>query len=543
MREGIKINSGEIKELLTKHFGEPCGSLTIGKSKPSASDVIYFIEQTDAVKKAAVFRDEINSEISKKALKHWPSMTQRFDRDFLCKEKKPICVRFEQSVDRVKIDFMEMVGVRYHRTYKSRLAATLLTGKYSLISLDTSKAAVECDGNGILTEYQADIVENNENIGTYDGGENNDNISNSDEFEWENSDWKAESIENILGDFFDRYDYAGLYDDVLVTEGFSYGTNKAVFNHPSIRNFASDLLDTAGKQTGHYIICDAARAVREWGCFLLPVSFHEIIKYHTPAELISALVPGAELPGTNLNKPDLNEGYVKAMLSSIIDRGSLNVLEKLPKEVLKKAVDSGVLYRGVEPFGFIKGLYKCIFKNCDNYPDTYVCAADYVDMCFQLQSKVKLLFSPERIIKAHDAAEKEFNCQRIVESSDNELAAIPSKFDRLENCLEKLHPGEFFRIRTAEQLLREGNNQNNCVYLRRFLIKQDTAAVFHIKTKGGHDYTAQFSADHKGRYIINEIRAKNNLRCTEQDRNSLESTLDKINEPPDFSTVFQAFNF
>lgn len=66
--------------------------------------------------------------------------------------------------------------------------------------------------------------------------------------------------------------------------------------------------------------------------------------------------------------------------------------------------------------------------------------------------------------------------------------------------------------------------------MRRLLIKQDTAAVFHIKTKGGHDYTAQFSADHKGRYIINEIRAKNNLRCTEQDRNSLENTLDKINE-------------
>lgn len=58
-----------------------------------------------------------------------------------------------------------------------------------------------------------------------------------------------------------------------------------------------------------------------------------------------------------------------------------------PMEVLKKAVDSGVLYRGVEPFGFIKGLYKCVFKNCENYPDTYVCAADYVDMCFQLQSQ------------------------------------------------------------------------------------------------------------------------------------------------------------
>lgn len=312
----------------------------------------------------------------------------------------------------MKIDFMEIVGVRYHRTYKSRLAATLLTGKYSLISLDTNKAAVECDGNGIVTEYPADIVENDVDIETYDGGENNDNISNSDEFEWENSDWKAESIENILGDFFDRYDYdAGWDDDVLVTEGFSYGTNKAVFNHPSIRNFASDFLDAAGKQTGHYILCDVARAVRKWGCFLLPVSFHKIIKYHTPAELISGLVPGAELPGTNLNKPDPNEGYVKALLSSIVDRGSLNVLENLPKEVLKKAVDSGVLYRGVEPFGFIKGLYKCIFENGGDFPDTYAFAADYVDMCFQLQSKVKLLFSPEKIIKAHDAAAKEFNCQ------------------------------------------------------------------------------------------------------------------------------------
>ena len=330
---------------------------------------------------------------------------------------------------------------------------------------------------------------------------------------------------------------------MLVTEGFSYGTNKAVFNHPSIRNFASDFLDEAGKQTKHYILCDAARAVREWGCFLLPVSFHEIIKYHTPAELISGLVPGAELPGTNLNKTDLNEGYVKALLSSVVDRGSLNVLENLPKEILKKAVDSGVLYRGIELLSFIKGLYECIFENCENHPDACACAADYVDMCFQLQSKVKLLLSPEKIIKAHDAAAKELNCQRIAESSDNELAAIPSKFDRLENCLEKLRPGEFFRIRTAEQLLREGNNQNNCVYSRRFLIKQDVAAVFHIKTKSGHDYTAQFSMDHKGRYIINEIRAKNNLRCTEEDRKALENTLDKINEPQDFSTIFQTFAF
>lgn len=117
--------------------------------------------------------------------------------------------------------------------------------------------------------------------------------------------------------------------------------------------------------------------------------------------------------------------------------------KNLPKEVLKKAVDSGVLYRGVEPFGFIKGLYKCIFENGGDFPDTYAFAADYVDMCFQLQSKVKLLFSPEKIIKAHDAAAKEFNCQRIVESSDNELVAIPSKFDRLENCIENCTRGNF----------------------------------------------------------------------------------------------------
>ena len=108
------------------------------------------------------------------------------------------------------------------------------------------------------------------------------------------------------------------------------------------------------------------------------------------------------------------------------------------------------------------------------------------------------------------------------------LVTIPSRFDPLETRFNTLFPGEFERIRDTRRLLEEGEEQHNCVFSRRHIIRNDHAAVFHWDFAGEH-CTIQFAIDHHGEYYVNEIKAKYNEECSLPVLQQLRFALHRVN--------------
>jgi hypothetical protein len=144
--------------------------------------------------------------------------------------------------------------------------------------------------------------------------------------------------------------------------------------------------------------------------------------------------------------------------------------------------------------------------------DDYV--KDYVAMCLDTNTPVKLRCSLKKLIEAHDELSRAVRKNRLEAAGSESLVMTPSRFDNLEKSLSFLYPNEIQRIITSEQLLAEGETQHNCVYSRKDLIQSDRAAIFHWSFENaGH--TAQFSADRRGRYYLDEVKARFNAECSQ----------------------------
>ena len=83
----------------------------------------------------------------------------------------------------------------------------------------------------------------------------------------------------------------------------------------------------------------------------------------------------------------------------------------------------------------------------------------------------------------------------------------------MERCLEDKYPREFERIKDVRRLFQEGEQQHNCVFSRRFMIREDRATVYHWGYNE-KNYTIQFGIDEYDLFYIQKIKGRFNEPCS-----------------------------
>lgn len=453
--------NNEIKELLEKHYGTPRRTLIVceGDCNVIRGKRTYYYTFPNTEKTLAI-RDALNETDAHDKDNSFVELTQMYSNaSGATKEKLNQCACYREDDGNWTIEFYEIVGVRYHRSFGKRIAASLILGKYPIVSLSSSEP------------------------------------------------------QSFYG-FWERFVFHQPNAKRQNTEGLSYWVNKNLFNSAAFRGFAADFFILMGSQTETYILKDIGRTIMKYGFFLPSIRFEDIKKYHTPKEFVSAIMPNADQIGINLNALDLNMAYVVGTIAPAVNRHDWKYLKTLSPNVISTSFSLNMIFDGVKIEDIISGYYQHKLR-----PETYYYktvheyARDYSRMCIESSVPIRLGYSYQGLVSAHD----ELSRQIIRRSREQDLILplirTPSKFDFLEEQLNRFFPGEFERIRDTKRLLEEGENQHNCVYSRRYLVRGDRAAIFHWDYVG-ESCTIQFAMDHQGEYFVEEIKAKYNETCS-----------------------------
>ncbi|MBO4219970.1 MAG: hypothetical protein J5933_03485 [Clostridia bacterium] len=463
----------EVKKLLEKHYGTPRKTLTIGKSTNRGKS-IYYYTFPDSEKVTAI-RDVLNgTQLFQGDDGDFSELTQMFASSPADKNNLSQCARYKECGGDWFVDYYEITGVRYHRSSEKQIDATLLLGKYPVTSLSSS------DGYSFFGFWGQPL-------------------------------WRRVN---------------GRYQ---TTRGFSYWINRNMIRSIAFRNFAADFFFFMGCQNKIHILKDISRTIRKYGYFLPSVTFEEITRYHTPKEYISAIMPGADSLGVNLNRIDLNLAYVISILTPAVYKKDWQYLRSLSPAVVSAAFSWNMLFDGIKIHDLVSGYYLCKLENerINQYTVSHI-AQNYCQMCIDNNIPIRLVYSYHGLVGTHNTLYNTLSAWGEMDVN-TPLVADPSRFDFLEERLNTLFPGEFERIRDAGRLLEEGNKQHNCVYSRRNVVREDRAAFFHWDYAGEH-CTIQFAVDLNGKYCVEEIKAKYNAECSLPVLQQLRDALNKVNE-------------
>lgn len=460
------MNSDVIKQLIEKHFGSIHKSLTIGEAgEEDGSAYYYTLENEDEI---VALTELLETQNSTGGLKKVPELEQSFSQR---NDELPQCVCFSEYEGCWYISLHRITGVKYHRTVKRHIVSTLVLDKYPSIRL-SNRNEDELDGFGAKLRSRK-------------------------------------------------------HAPYMDADGLSYWMNKALQNNLSFRAFAIDYFYAEAERTHRYILKDVARTIEKFGCFLLPISFPELITFRTPADLIGRFKDEEIDLNIDYNKVDLNFGYIMTVLAKGIDKRDWKLIPKLDSKTVANAITLKQFYDGFTAGEFVKAFYNNQYDDYD--VETYV--KDYVEMCLETGQKLRINFSSEAaLIAAHDDLAYEIRNKVDENELRLPLVAEDSRFDALEEKIAEIGNGEFERIKTTAQLFIEGKAQHNCVFSRRNVIRKDKAAVFHWH-HNGREYTIQFKIDRWRRYAVEEVRARFNETITEQDLSELKRLLS------DFCTV------
>jgi len=416
------MNSACVKGILEKRFGMPKKTLILnGKPKSNSCTYYYTLPNEPEILKT---RDVLDAGLPRSKYGKIEELTQMYptpprgrNSDLQC-----ACIT-EYGSDSWSVCFYEIIGIRYHKSFGGNIAVSVILGKKPVVSLS--------------------------------------------------SDAPPETFYGFWGS-------ASVQRKEQSMRGMSYWANKNMYFNHSFRAFAVDFFFHEAVLTKHFILKDIARTIKKYGYLLLPIPYAEFCKYHTPKELFNSVMPLPAELGKNVNAVDLNLAYVVSTLISVTARSDLKYLKMLPEELVHNSFSLNVLFEGLGRETVVSGYYQYALRDewCDD-EDVAEYAKDYGYMCIANGVDIRLGYSYQGLVKAHDEVSKLDRMHSLEHEFESPLLPEQSRFDVLERCLEDKYPGEFERIKDVRRLFQEGEQPHNCVFSRRFMIREDRASVYH----------------------------------------------------------------
>ncbi len=462
--------NSEIQELLEKHYGSHKSSLTIGSSRKSKRTFYYAYNE-----EILSIRDALNG-LPKNSISNLAALVQSFDE----KECSQCACYSENDRGEWQLHFYKIQSVNYHKSVGNKVAATLILSKYPVVSL-------------------------------------------------------SENAPFFYG-VFERHLPA--FQNEKPVERVSYWVNKNIQSNIAFRGFAADFFSLVGEAEKKYILKDVGRTILHTGCFLPSVGPADLIAFHNPRELNRTFFrqePRELGINLNLNKLDINTAWIIAMITP---RVSPKEVSQLDPRIVGAALSKHILFEG------LSNSNDSIIEFCANYianrindlqPNhsfvgIRICAWDYVRMALELQVPIRLYFSSYgELVRQHDRLAEKLNRKQLEQEASIPLLRTPSVFDALEQGLSLLDPS-IQRIRDLDRLMEEGATQNNCVVSYRDRIRKDIIAIFswdHYENR----YTIEFSLDDKGRYVLAQIKGKDNQEAPRAVVKDLLQMLERMNYP------------
>ena len=459
-----------IKKLLKKYYGEPRASLNIGEGNDSGGKsggkskgkrYYYSFEQE---KEIAAIRQLLAMKGVENCPEKIPELSQTIPGKGEEGQQSTQCVCFEEHDGQWIAAFHNITGVSYRGTEGGGVEATLKLGNYPFIVLSDSPD----DFYGFWRKVRTR---------------------------------KPAPYQNRAG--------------------LSYWVNKTLKTDERFRDLAVDFFVAVAEAENKYILKDVARTISKCGFFLPPVSYEDLLKFRTPSELIRSFQAEATVQNVDFNKIDVNTGYIMVALAPEIDRRDLKVLAKFKPQMIAEVVSLNMLYDGFSEAEFVRQYYRKTHSAHGGDNELRMYAEDYVRMCVEAGEVLRIGYSCEALIRAHDELMIRSREKYNEEELQRPLVRVPSRFDDLEKAIRETGSPGFERIMTTRRLFQEGERQHNCVFSRRGFVRDDRASIYHWDHKG-LSYTVQFSASRSGRFFVEEIRARFNKTISSEHRRDLE---------------------
>lgn len=451
----------QIKEILMKTYDVCAYTLDCGSSAVRGKKLYYYTLDKDYEKETILLRNVLESQLSKNSIGCLNELKQLLPGD---KWELPQCACYTETKGSWRLTFHYIKGIRYHRTFGKHVAATLILQDMPIIELSEEKKD------------------------TFFGY-------------WDET-------------FFNHNKHRG--EAQTVTEGINYRINRNLFSNFQFRSFTSSFFSMVANAEKTYILKDIGRTIKDCGYYLPSISLKSTLNCHTPSEMISLVASESNLLNINFNKVDMNVGYVIKKISSFISEQDFSVLLKLTPEIVRRCISLKNLFDGLNSTESIKQFLTNYYRYERGFSknEIYGFIGDYIHMSIECNTPIRLSSSSNKLKEAHDKLAELIREKEYLAAEQNVLlVTTPSKFDNLEKAFNDLFPNSLQRMHTSEQLLKEGEFQHNCVFSRRDLIRKDCVAIFHWNFENA-SHTIQFAIDQRGKYYIDEIRARYNQECS-----------------------------
>lgn len=460
----------EIKNILNKTYENCSYTLNLESNNNRGRTIYYYTIAKNWRDSILAVRDALNSQLTAEEIGHFTNLTQTLSGK---KWELPQCACLYEYEGSWKLKFHNVTGVRYHRTFGKRVAASLILSNSPVITL---------------------------------------------------SDEKRDTT------FYGYWDGTKGSEQQVTTDGLNYKVNRNLRENPQFREFTIEFLLMIASEEGKYILKDVSRTISSSGCFLPSIPYRNLIEAHTPAELLEEYIPNPAKLNINLNKIDINISYIVSALTPFIRACDLPELIDMTPKLFEQCCSLKNLFDGLNSIESISQFIVNYYRYAKSIPEYAIVGfiSDYVCMSIENEIPIQLSGDIERLRKAHDdlviAISDKANKDR---EDDTTLVASPSKFDFLEMSLDLLDPGAFRRLRTVSELFAEGEYQHNCVITRKASIRCDRVAIFHWDYMD-ESCTVQFATDLRGRFYIEEIFARFNKPISSGARFAIRDILQSI---------------
>lgn len=335
-----------IRELLSIHFGVQTDSLSLGcDTRPRANTYYYVL---DNIAEVLSVRNLLESAHSSYGVDKIPELKQRITYSPYTDKEIPQCACYSEYHGNWYVRIYPIEGVRYHRTYRKQIAATLILGKNPIVS---------------LSEVAKDSF-----------------------FGY----WQMPSFRNRLYPPKKRI-------------GFSYWTNKNLKTNPRFKSFTSDLFYRIGEKEKKDILVDVSKTIEKTGCFLPEISYSDLINYQNTEDLMRGISTERLPNDINLENLGLNTSYLISALLPDVDEQDLPVLFSLNEEKTAGIVSLKSFYDGVRTETILPKYYikRIIGWDSDYESDAFMLLVEeYAQMSSNLHEKVRLTLSEEGLERA-----------------------------------------------------------------------------------------------------------------------------------------------
>ncbi len=349
-----------VKKLLKKHFGPQKSSLTVGDRSKREDTVQYYVSPELEDQFLAV-RDFLDQKYPKESKVRLPELKQDFPYS-LTDDGIPQCAVYKVSGGRWSARFCTVKEVRYR------------------------------------------------NIGGHISAD----------FELKEDYARVSDVE--YSDFYGFWGEFPLIKDGIRCErnGVPYEINRALKASSRFRNFTVDFLLAISEKENRPILRHVASTISECGCFLPPVTYSELLNCRTPSELLGRFVKDGNSLDVDLDRTDINTGYVMLALLEEIDPCDRDAIAGLEAPAVSKSIDLDILYSGFSARMFVRNYYTNVLM--PHYPRIRMYADDYAKVCIDRGEKLRLSADLRNLILAHEELINRYRTDDTVMQETPELS-------------------------------------------------------------------------------------------------------------------------